>query len=200
MQPLRQRTLDVMLRLVELCAELGGTRAGARLARRSARSRRAATRRRAWRARARRFAAVAERGRQGRRHLLHRAARPRETQFINTVEDAVRMVKAVDHPAFRTMIDTSAAGSTEKRAGGRPDRPVAAGRHGRACPGQRPQPARPRPGRPTGSRPSSRPCSARATTGVVAIEPFVYEPDGAACAARSIGYVRGVLEGLAWPR
>jgi D-psicose/D-tagatose/L-ribulose 3-epimerase len=31
---------------------------------------------------------------------------------------------------------------------------------------------------------------------VVAVEPFVYEPDGAACAARSIGYVRGVLDGL----
>mgnify|MGYP002814439582 CR=1 FL=1 len=30
--------------------------------------------------------------------------------------------------------------------------------------------------------------------GVVAAEPFVYEPDGRACAARSIGYIKGVLE------
>jgi sugar phosphate isomerase/epimerase len=33
--------------------------------------------------------------------------------------------------------------------------------------------------------------------GIVAVEPFDYVPDGATCAARSIGYLRGVLEGLA---
>jgi sugar phosphate isomerase/epimerase len=32
--------------------------------------------------------------------------------------------------------------------------------------------------------------------GVVAIEPFEYIPDGPACAARAIGYVRGILEVL----
>jgi len=30
--------------------------------------------------------------------------------------------------------------------------------------------------------------------GWVAMEPFVYEPDGATCAARMIGYVQGLLE------
>ena len=30
---------------------------------------------------------------------------------------------------------------------------------------------------------------------MAAIEPFVYEPDGPACAARAIGYVRGAMEG-----
>jgi sugar phosphate isomerase/epimerase len=30
--------------------------------------------------------------------------------------------------------------------------------------------------------------------GMAAIEPFIYEPDGPACAARAIGYVRGLLE------
>jgi hypothetical protein len=30
--------------------------------------------------------------------------------------------------------------------------------------------------------------------GTAAIEPFIYEPDGPACAARAIGYVRGVVE------
>jgi hypothetical protein len=29
---------------------------------------------------------------------------------------------------------------------------------------------------------------------MAAIEPFVYEPDGPACAARAIGYVRGLIE------
>jgi len=28
------------------------------------------------------------------------------------------------------------------------------------------------------------------------VEPFVYIPDGPACAARSIGYLKGVLENL----
>jgi sugar phosphate isomerase/epimerase len=32
--------------------------------------------------------------------------------------------------------------------------------------------------------------------GVVAVEPFKYVPDGQACAARAIGYVRGILESL----
>src|ERR1700674_5497631 len=30
--------------------------------------------------------------------------------------------------------------------------------------------------------------------GMAAIEPFIYEPDGPSCAARAIGYVRGLLE------
>ena len=32
--------------------------------------------------------------------------------------------------------------------------------------------------------------------GVVAVEPFNYVPDGPACAARALGYVRGILEAL----
>jgi len=32
--------------------------------------------------------------------------------------------------------------------------------------------------------------------GIVAVEPFDYQPDGPGCAAHSIGYLRGVLEGL----
>ena len=31
-------------------------------------------------------------------------------------------------------------------------------------------------------------------TGWVAMEPFIYEPDGPTCAARMIGYVQGLLE------
>jgi sugar phosphate isomerase/epimerase len=33
--------------------------------------------------------------------------------------------------------------------------------------------------------------------GIAAIEPFIYEPDGPTCAARAIGYMRGVLESRA---
>ncbi len=38
---------------------------------------------------------------------------PRETRFINTVSQAERLVERVEHHAFRTMIDTSAAGQGE---------------------------------------------------------------------------------------
>ena len=33
--------------------------------------------------------------------------------------------------------------------------------------------------------------------GIVAVEPFDYVPDGLGCAARSIGYLKGIVEGLA---
>jgi hypothetical protein len=33
--------------------------------------------------------------------------------------------------------------------------------------------------------------------GIVAVEPFDYIPDGPGCAARAIGYLRGIVEGLA---
>jgi D-psicose/D-tagatose/L-ribulose 3-epimerase len=36
--------------------------------------------------------------------------------------------------------------------------------------------------------------------GVVAVEPFDYRPDGPACAARAIGYLRGIEEALGWAR
>jgi D-psicose/D-tagatose/L-ribulose 3-epimerase len=32
--------------------------------------------------------------------------------------------------------------------------------------------------------------------GIVAVEPFEYVPDGLGCAARSIGYLKGIREGL----
>lgn len=37
----------------------------------------------------------------------------KETRFVNTVEEAARLVEEVGSPSFRTMIDTSAAGQTE---------------------------------------------------------------------------------------
>ncbi len=45
------------------------------------------------------------------------------------------------------------------------------------------------------SRRSWRHSRAGGYQGMAAIEPFIYEPDGPACAARAIGYVRGAMEG-----
>ena len=33
-------------------------------------------------------------------------------------------------------------------------------------------------------------------TGDASIEPFIYQPDGPTCAARSIGYIRGIMQAL----
>ena len=37
-------------------------------------------------------------------------------------------------------------------------------------------------------------------TGIVAVEPFDYVPDGPGCATFAAGYLRGVQEGLATAR
>jgi D-psicose/D-tagatose/L-ribulose 3-epimerase len=195
---LRQRTLDVMLRLVDLCAELGGSVLvhGSPGQRSVAPGDDGAA---AWERARESFSAVADAaGKAGVTYCVEPLS-PRETNFINTVEDAVRMVKAVDHPAFRTMIDTSAAGATEKApVADLIDRWLPAGMVAHIQVNDR---NRRGPGEGADKfAPVFAALQRQGYDRVVAIEPFVYEPDGAACAARSIGYVRGVLEGLAWPR
>jgi D-psicose/D-tagatose/L-ribulose 3-epimerase len=194
----RQRTLDVMRRLVDLCAELGGSVLvhGSPGQRSVAQGDDAAV---AWGRACETFAAVADAsGKAGVTYCVEPLSL-RETNFINTLEDAARMVKAVGHPAFRTMIDTSAASLSEAE-------PVAdlierwlptglvahvqVNDRNRRGPGE----GKDRFG------PVFAALERNGYDRVVAIEPFVYEPDGAACAARAIGYVRGVLDGLAWAR
>jgi len=118
-----------------------------------------------------------------------------ETNFVNTVAEAVQVVDAIASPAFRTMIDTSAAGLTEGVPVAdliRKWMPTGKIAHvqlndtNRRGPGQ-------------GSDAFGPILSALKRTkyaGVAAVEPFVYQPDGPTTAAVSIGYVRGVLEAL----
>jgi sugar phosphate isomerase/epimerase len=192
----RAKTLEIMRRLVGLCADLGGTVLvhGSPAQRNVAPDDDADE---AWRRAHEAFEAIAEdAGDAGVTYCLEPLS-PRETNFVNTVEEAARMVRAVDHPAFRTMIDTSAAGLSESE-------PVATlierwlptglvahvqvNDRNRRGPGE-------------GDDRFAPVFAALLRKGydrVVAAEPFVYEPDGAACAARSIGYIRGVLEALEW--
>ena len=195
---LRRRTLDVMLRLVDLCAELGGTVLvhGSPGQRSVAPGGDAVA---AWERARESFAVVAEAAGKASVTYCIEPLSPRETNFINTVEDAVRMVKAVDHPAFRTMIDTSAASATEQQpVADLIDQWLPAGMVAHVQVNDR---NRRGPGEGADKfAPVFAALQRQGYDGVVAVEPFVYEPDGAACAARSIGYVRGVLEGLAWAR
>lgn len=191
---LRQRTLDVMLRLIELCAELGGSV----LVHGSPAQRSVAAdddKDAAWARACESFAAAAEAAaKAGVTYCIEPLSR-RETNFINTLDDAVRMVRAVDRPAFRTMLDTSAAASTEAGSvAALLDRWLPSGQIAHVQVNDRN-----RRGPGEGSDrfgPIFAALRRHNYDRVVAVEPFVYEPDGAACAARAIGYVRGVLDGL----
>lgn len=120
----------------------------------------------------------------------------RETEFVTSVAEAVAIVEAVGLPALRTMIDCRAARLSDPE-------PVEAliARHvptgmvrhvhvndtnGRA-PGQGDD----------RFAPVLAALAAANYAGDVGVEPFAYEPDGPTTAARAIGYLRGVEEGLA---
>jgi D-psicose/D-tagatose/L-ribulose 3-epimerase len=141
------------------------------------------------------FASVApEAGARGLTYCLEPLARP-DNAFVTTVAEAERMVREIGHPAFRTMIDTSAAGVEESE-------PVAdlirrwmpTGLIGHVQLNDR---NRRGPGEGTDRfAPVIRALIETGYAGDIAIEPFIYEPDGPACAARAAGYVRGLMEAV----
>lgn len=121
---------------------------------------------------------------------------PAETNFINNVAEAAALVEDIGCPALKTMIDTKAALQAETLAV--PDLidrwlPTGAVAHvqfndadGRA-PGQG----------ATQFGPILAALRRNGYDGTVALEPFVYEPDGPAMAARAIGYLKGLMEAAA---
>lgn len=189
---LRARTIDVLERLVGLCAMMGGTV----LVHGSPQQRAVPEHdsREVALARAmevfRRVAAAAER--EGVTYCLEPLAR-RETDFVNTVAEAADIVAAIDSPGFRTMIDTSAAGASETVAVAElintwlPTGKIAhiqVNDRNRRGPGQGDDQF----------TPILSALRGNGYGGVVAVEPFDYIPDGPTTAARSIGYLRGCLE------
>ena len=120
---------------------------------------------------------------------------PKENDFVHTVAEAAAIVRRIDNPHLRTMIDCSAASQTEDKPVAEVIRewmPTGLVRHiqlndtNRRGPGE-------------GDLAFTPILKALAETGYagdIAFEPFVYEPDGGACAARSIGYVQGILEAI----
>ena len=186
-----EKTLDVLRRLVELCAELGGAYLvhGSPGQRRTGGDLDAAARGEVVWAEIASDAQAA-----GVTYRIEPLAR-RETDFINTVRDAATIVQRIGNPALRTMIDTSAAALAEAE-------PVATvierwmptglvahiqlNDRNRRGPGQGTDPF----------APVLAALTRTGYTGWLAMEPFEYVPDGPTCAARSIGYVAGILEGL----
>src|SRR3954470_5657786 len=139
------------------------------------------------------FAAVAEAAAQARVVYCIEPLSRQQTQFINTVEEAAAIVRAIDSPAVRTMIDCSAAGQAEAvPVADLVRRWVPTGLIGHI---HFNDPNRRGPGEGTMAfAPILAALAATKYPGDAAIEPFIYEPDGPTCAARQIGYLRGLIE------
>lgn len=189
-----QATLD---RLIDLCAALGGTVLvhGSPLQRRLPEGDAAATGRAHDQALHHLGRAGARAGAAGITYCLEPLSAA-EANFVTSVAEAVDVIETVGEPALKTMIDTSAAGQMEALAlPALIDRWLPTGHiahiqlndRNRRGPGE-------------GEDRFAPILSALLRHGwdrPIAVEPFVYDPDGPACAARCAGYLRGLGEALA---
>jgi D-psicose/D-tagatose/L-ribulose 3-epimerase len=187
----RSRTVDVMRRLCDLAAELGARILvhGSPDQRQVEPGREAEGRKAA----AECFAAVAGAAQAaGVTYCVEPLARD-QTGCINTVAEAAALVREIASPAVRTMVDCCAAGRTEQTP--IPDLlgewlPTGLIAHVHLN-----DPNRRGPGEGAlAFAPILRALADGGYGGNASIEPFIYEPDGPACAARAIGYVRGLQE------
>ncbi len=191
---IRKKTVDVMLALIDQCAELGGrylVHGSPHQRRVDPGDSRAAAMARAQES----FAAVAERAAKAGVIYCIEPLSSEQTPLINTLEEAARMVREIRSSSVRSMLDCSAAGRMEKQ-------PLAAlveqwlpqgviahvqlNDRNRRGPGQGEQKF----------APVLAALKRHRYAGDLAVEPFDYVPDGPGAAARAIGYVRGVLEAL----
>ena len=118
-----------------------------------------------------------------------------DANFVNTVEEAAAIVRQIGSPAVRTMIDCSAATIWEKQSV--PELIRQWMPSGLIAHIHFNDPNRRGPGDGTlAFGPIVTALRETGYAGNAAIEPFIYIPDGATCAARNIGYMRGVIEAL----
>ena len=120
---------------------------------------------------------------------------PPEANFITTVAEAARLVDTINSPAFRTMLDTAAAGAGEEETVVELlDRWLPTGKLAHVHLNDR---NRRGPGEGADRfAPVLAALRRHDYAGDVAVEPFIYHPDGPTVAARAIGYLRGILEAL----
>src|SRR5882672_5386080 len=192
---LRKRTLEVMTHLVGLCAELGG----AVLVHGSPKQRQIAQGETHAIAAARLQDALAQVALTAARVGVIYCIEPlsqRETSLVNSVAEAAELVRSIDHPNFRTMIDCSAAGQTEAEpVPALIDRWLPTGLIAHL---QVNDPNRRGPGQGEMKfAPVLAALKRHNYTGTIAVEPFDYSPDGPGVAAFSAGYLRGLQEALA---
>jgi D-psicose/D-tagatose/L-ribulose 3-epimerase len=191
----RTRTLAVITHLIGLCAELGG----AVLVHGSPKQRQIAP--------GETHAIALARLQDGLAQVALAAARVgviycieplsrRETELVNTIAEAAELVRSIDHPNLRTMIDCSAAGLTETDSiAVLIERWLPTGLIAHV---QVNDPNRRGPGQGDMQfAPILAALKRHGYDGTVAVEPFDYWPDGPGVAAFSAGYLRGLREALA---
>jgi len=188
----RRRTLEVVTRLIGLCAELGGSV----LVHGSPKQRQVAPGETHAVARERLRDFLAEAAEVAARHdvvYCIEPLAPQETDLVNTVAEAVALVREIDRPGLRTMIDCSAAGNAERRSVAElldewlPTGLIAhiqVNEPNRRAPGQGPM----------RFGPILAALTRNGYAGTVSVEPFDYVPDGPGAAAFAIGYLRGILD------
>jgi len=193
-EAVRRKTVDVMLALIDQCAELGGRY----LVHGSPHQRRvdAGETREAALARAQEtFSRIAERAEKAGVVYCIEPLASDQTPLINTLEEAARLVSAIGSRSVRTMLDCSAAGRMESSPlPALVDKWLPQGMiahvqvndRNRRGPGQGEQ----------RFAPLLAALVRHGYAGDVAVEPFDYVPDGPGAAARAIGYIRGILEAL----
>lgn len=195
-QTVRARTLDVMRRLIDLCADLGGQILvhGSPAQRRLPEGPDAeAARKRGCDA----FAAIAADATRANVTYCIEALAPPDANFVNRIAEAAAIVTAIGNPNLRTMIDCSAAALAETE-------PIAAlidrwMPTGLLAHIQFNDPNRRGPGQGSAQfAPVLAALQRHHYAGWGAVEPFDYQPDGPAAAARAIGYLRAIEESLAW--
>ena len=190
----RTRTLAVITHLIGLCAELGG----AVLVHGSPKQRQIAP--------GETHAIALARLQDGLAQVALAAARVgviycieplsrRETELVNTIAEAAELVRSIDHPNLRTMIDCSAAGLTETDSiPSLIERWLPTGLIAHV---QVNDPNRRGPGQGDMQfAPILAALKRHGYDGTVAVEPFDYSPDGPGVAAFSAGYLRGLREAL----
>ena len=191
---LRKRTLDVMTHLIGLCAELGGSVLvhGSPKQRQIAQGETHATALARLQDGLAQVAPIAARA--GVVYCIEPLSK-RETSLVNTVAEAAELVRSIDHPNLRTMIDCSAAGQTEvEPVPDLIDRWLPTGLIAHL---QVNDPNRCGPGQGEMKfAPILAALKRHHYAGVIAVEPFDYSPDGEGVAAFSAGYLRGLREAL----
>ncbi len=195
----RARTVEVMRRLIGLAADLEaevlvhgsphqrrltpGDEAGSRLRARDC------------------FAAVAGDAEQAGVVYCIEPLAVRESDYLNSLDEAAALVREIDSPAIRTMIDCAATAAMRPEPGPNIPWPEIVDRWlptGLIAHVQVNDPNRCGPGEgAVRFAPLLAALLRHRYRGWIAAEPFIYQPDGQACAARAAGYLRGLLEALA---
>ena len=191
----RQRTLDVMFALIDLCAELGGRY----LVHGSPGQRRIDAGDTHAAAFARAQACWAAAGEHAAKAGVVYCVEPltaEATPLVNTLAEAAKLVTDIGSPALRSMLDCCSAGKMEKES---PAELVARWLpQGLIAHVQVNDRNRRGPGQGDDSfAPLLAALVRHGYSGDIAVEPFDDMPDGPGSAARAVGYLRGVLEGLA---